>query len=185
MKNQIRKEMKKKRRSMELSEVAEKGQKAAELFLNCEIYKSAQTIMLYMPLGNETDTSEIIKKAFCDGKRLVLPVTDEESGKITPYVFEEATELEKGGFSVVEPKHALLAKQSEIDAVIVPGIAFDQRGARVGFGKGCYDMFLSGMETVKIGFCYDFQICVEIPSDAHDVKMDFIVTKNRIIACRE
>lgn len=181
MKNQIRKEMKIKRRVMEKLDVAQKSQKAAALFLNSEIYKSAQTIMLYMPLGNETDTSEIIKTAFGDGKRLVLPVTEEVSGKITPYVFDEATELMKGGFSVDEPQNAVLAEKTEIDAVIVPGIAFDKRGTRIGFGKGCYDMFLKDMRTVKIGFCYDFQICEQIPSDMHDIKMDFIITENEII----
>ncbi len=177
LKHQIRNEMKERRRFMDRGEVVEKSQRAAEIFLNSEIYKSARVIMLYMPLGNEADTREIIKRAFADGKRLVLPVTDEGTGKITPVFFEENTVFRKGGFSVTEPKNSKDAKKSEIDVVIVPGIAFDKNGARVGFGKGCYDMFLEGMDAVKIGFCYEFQICEGIPADRHDVKMNFLLTE--------
>lgn len=185
MKNQIRNEMKVKRRFMEKNEVAEKSHKAAEIFLNSEIYKSARVIMLYMPLGNETDTSEIIKRAFADGKSLVLPVTEEKTGKITAVAFEENTFLEKGGFSVTEPKNSVEVKKSEIDVVIVPGIAFDKNGARVGFGKGCYDMFLADSRATKVGLCYEFQVFEEIPADLHDVKMDFILTETGLIETKE
>lgn len=177
MKNQIRKEMKTKRAAMTKEEVVQKSRAAADALLKSEIYKNAETIMLYMPLGNETDTSEIINSAFADGKRLVLPVTDGKTGVITPYFYEKDTALEKGGFSVTEPKNAKIAQKSEIDLVVVPGIAFDRKGARVGFGKGCYDMFLSGMDVTKVGYCYEFQLCENIPADEHDIKMDFIVTE--------
>ena len=184
MKNQIRNEMKEKRRSMKKTAVAEKSRKAAELFLNSDVYKSAKTIMLYMPLGNETNTEEIIKQAFADGKSLVLPVTDEESGAITPVVFEKSTVFQKGGFSIREPQNHVVAEKAEIDVVVVPGIAFDRTGARVGFGKGCYDMFLCGMDVMKVGYCFDFQLMDKIPADQHDIKMDFVVTENEIIGCK-
>lgn len=181
MKNRIRNEMKAKRRFMEKTEVVEKSQRAAEIFLNSEIYRSAKMIMLYMPLGNEADTSEIIKKAFADGKSLVLPVTEEATGKITPVAFEENAVFLKGGFSVAEPKNSVEVKKSEIDVVLVPGIAFDKKGARVGFGKGCYDMFLADSRAKKVGFCYEFQICEEIPADEYDVKMDFLLTETELM----
>lgn len=180
MKALIRDEMKAKRRNMNKNEVAEKSRKAAQLFLNSGIYKSAKIIMLYMPLGNETDTGEIIRRAFADGKTLVLPVTDEQSGRITPYVLEQDTLLEKGGFSVVEPRNSEPIEKSEIDAVLVPGIAFDKKGARLGFGRGCYDMFLEKMKAVKLGYCYSFQLLDEIPSDSHDIRMDYIITEKEI-----
>ncbi len=179
MKNQIRKEMKSIRAAMSKAEVLQKSKAAAECFIKSEIYKKAETIMLYMPLGNETDTSEIIRAAFADRKRIVLPVTDGETGIITPFFYDKDTVLEKGGFSVTEPKNARLAEKSDIDVVIVPGIAFDESGARVGFGKGCYDMFLAGMTAVKVGYCYEFQLCEKISADEHDIKMDCIVTEKR------
>lgn len=183
MKNQIREQNRIKRRAMDKTEVAEKSKAAARVFLESALYQKAEQIMLYLPLGNETDTSDIISAAFCDGKRLVLPVTDPKTGEITPCVYEKDTELAQGAFSVTEPLGAEPADMSKTDVVLVPGIAFDLSGNRVGFGKGCYDRLLKCTTAIKIGFCYDFQICPEISADEHDVKMDFLVTEKGIHIC--
>lgn len=181
MKNQIREQNKIKRRAMSETEVAEKSNAVAKAFLQSELYKNAQQIMAYFPLGNETDTREIISAVFSDGKRLVLPVTDPKTGEITPCICEKDTKLIKGAFSVTEPQTKLPADMSKTDVVLVPGIAFDLSGNRVGFGKGCYDRLLKDTAAVKVGLCYDYQICPEIPADEHDVKMDFLITENGLI----
>jgi 5-formyltetrahydrofolate cyclo-ligase len=181
MKNQIREKNKLKRRAMSKAEVAEKSNEAAKAFLQSEIYKNAQQIMVYLPLGNETDTGEIIASCFRDGKSLILPVTDSQSGVITPCVYDKDTKLTKGAFSVTEPSQIVVADMSKTDVVIVPGIAFDLSGNRIGFGKGCYDRLLDGISAVKIGFCYDWQICGEISADKHDIKMDFLITEKGLI----
>ncbi len=181
MKNQIREQNKIKRRAMSKAQVAEKSKEAAKAFLQSELYKNAQQIMVYFPLGNETDTSEIISASFRDGKSLILPVTDSQSGVITPCIYEKDTVLVKGAFSVTEPLKIVPADMSKTDVVLVPGIAFDLSGNRVGFGKGCYDRLLDGTSAVKVGFCYDWQICPEITADKHDVKMDFLITENGLI----
>ena len=137
--------------------------------------------MLYKSLGNETDTETIISSCFSDDKKVVLPVTERKSGKITPHYVEKSTEFEVGNFSVIEPKNAETANPADIDVIIVPGIAFDKKGNRVGFGKGCYDMFLPETNAVKVGFCYHFQLCDLIPSDKHDINMDYIITEKGII----
>lgn len=185
MKDEIRKTNKQKRREMSKSEVCEKSRLAAEHFLKSDIYKNANCIMLYMPLGNETDTKDIMSAAFLDKKRVALPKTDAESGKITAVFVENGANFEKGAFFVPEPTEWTEADISMIDAVVVPGIAFDKGGARVGFGKGCYDGFLKGLMAVKIGLCYDFQICDKILCEEHDVRMDFIVSESGVIDCRE
>lgn len=180
MKNEIRKEFKLKRKIMEKFEVCEKSARACKLFLESDLYKNAKVLMLYMPLGNETDTREIINKAFADGKKVVFPVTDEKSGEITPCYATAQTKFEKGAFSVCEPKIIDVADVLDIDVVIVPGIAFDKEGARIGFGKGCYDGFLTKTKAIKIGFCYDFQLCEKIPTEDYDIKMDYIITENGV-----
>ncbi len=182
MKNQIREQSKLKRREMDKAEVLEKSKMAARAFLESEIYKNAKQLMVYLPLGNETDTMDIIDVAFRDEKRLVLPVTDPESGVITPVLYEKDTKLIKGAFSVTEPVDTNPADMSKTDVVIVPGIAFDRLGNRVGFGKGCYDRLLKDTTAFKVGFCYDFQICDKIPACEYDVKMDFLVTENGLIS---
>ena len=181
MKNQVRKDMKEKRKSMSREDVRKKSEAAAKFFLESEMYQNSKVLMVYMPLGNETDTRDIIRQAFRDGKYLVLPSTNSETGVITPVIFAPDAQFEKGGFSVSEPKNPQIADKSQIDTVIVPGIAFGRDGSRVGFGKGCYDMFLKEMNVIKVGFCYDFQLCNSIPSSEHDIKMDYIITENEII----
>ena len=185
MKSEIRNSNKRKRSLMDKAEVLEKSYAAAEEFLSSDIYKNAKQLMLYMPLGNETDTTHIINAAFRDGKKLVFPVTDAKSGEITPCYCTEVSEFVKGAFSVKEPCVRDVADVSKIGVILVPGIGFDKKGARVGFGKGCYDRLLKNTSATKIGFCYDFQICEEIAAEEHDVKMDFLVTESGIIKCEK
>lgn len=180
-KEEIRRKNKEKRSKISRAEVGQKSSAAAKVFILSEIYKDAKCIMLYSPLGNETDTSEIIESAFCDGKKIVLPVTDQNSGQLTPVIVTKNTTFKKGAFSVSEPIGAEKAKTSEIDVVVVPGIAFDKKGNRIGFGKGCYDKLLYCMSAIKVGFCYDFQVLDEIPSDGHDIKMDYLITEKGLI----
>lgn len=183
MKDEIRKQNKALRRAMTEQQVSAKSHAAATAFVASDIYAGCGRLMLYMPLKNETDTSEIAKSAFGDGKKIIYPVTDEVSGEITPFYADENTEFAKGAFSVSEPRQTDEATPREIDVIVVPGIAFDRAGRRVGFGKGCYDRFLAQTDGVKVGLCYDFQICDEIPPEAHDVSMDYLLTESGLIKC--
>ena len=180
MKAEIRQITKEKRNGMSVDEVMEKSALAAELFLNSQLYQNSNCLMLYMPLGKEADTSLILKKALSDGKSLVMPVTDVKNTDIIPCVVTKDTCFQKGAYSINEPDKIIKADESEIDTVIVPGVAFGKDGGRVGFGKGYYDRFLKKTKAVKIGFCYDFQLWETIPTDEHDVAMDYVVTSNGI-----
>ena len=180
MKNELRKIYKLKRREMTVEEVEVKSKKACRYFLESDFYKNAKTIMLYMPLGNETDTTDIINRAFTDGKKVAFPVTDEASGDITPCYATAQTQFSKGGFSVREPDVTVGANAKDFDIIIVPGIAFDVQGNRIGFGKGCYDKLLVKTNALKVGFCYDLQICDNIPTEEFDIKMDYIITEKGI-----
>ena len=163
---------------MTKKEVAEKSLLASENFLKSEVYKNCRVLMLYMPLGNETDTTKIIKKAYKDGKRVVFPVTEKKGGVITPCYADETAVFEKGAFNVNEPQNGTKVEPCDIDVILVPGIVFDHKGTRIGFGKGCYDRLLKDTDAIKVGFCYDFQICDNIPAEKYDVNMDFLVTES-------
>ena len=177
-KSEVRKINKEKRAAMKDAEVKEKSLAIAKTFLDSEIYKNAKTIMAYMSLGNEVDTREIILSAFSDGKCVVVPITDAESGEITPCEIEKGEALKKGAFSILEPISKRIADPKQIDVVLVPGVAFDKKGGRVGFGKGCYDRFLKRADALKIGLCYAFQLCDVIEEESHDIKMDFVIAEN-------
>lgn len=181
MKNKIREEMKQRRKAMTPEDAFEKSQSAQKIFLESEQYKKAKSVMLYIPLGKEVETTDIIRDAFSSGKNVLVPVTDNETYEISAYRITESTEFEKGTFSVKEPKEKVSFDKNEIDVVLVPGIAFDRLGGRVGFGKGCYDKFLKKTNAVKIGFCYDFQLVDYIETNSNDISMDYIITEKGII----
>jgi len=181
MKREIRRINKEKRNAMSMVDVERKSTLAANKFLLSDLYINSKCIMLYMPLGNETDTRLIIKKALADKKKVVLPVTDMVNTDIIPCIIDENTPFKTGAYLIDEPDTTKKASEEEIDVVLVPGIAFGRNGARVGFGKGYYDRFLSGTKAVKAGFCYDFQLIDEIVPSAYDVPMDYIFTDSEII----
>lgn len=181
MKNIIREEMKQVRRNMTQKEVLGKSEQAQKIFLGTEQYKNAKSVMLYIPLGNEVNTSGIISDALKKGKKVLVPVTDSETYEISAYKITENTQFEKGTFSVFEPKEKVCFDKNNIDVVLVPGVAFDRTGGRVGFGKGCYDKFLQDINAIKIGFCYDFQLLEYINTDSTDVAMDYIITEKEFL----
>ena len=168
---------------MSQEDVLAKSRMMCDIFTSSDMYKYAKIIMLYMPLGNESDTSNIIRTAYADGKKVVFPMTDSDSGVITPVYADEDAVFTKGAFSVMEPEKSTVADVSDIEAVIVPGIAYDVEGHRIGFGKGCYDRLLNNFSGVKIGFCYSSQLCESIPTDEHDICMDYLITEKGLIEC--
>ena len=182
-KNEIRYDLKEKRRSISETEAFSKSLLAQRVFLGSEIYNDAKNLMVYMPLGNETGTFDIIKDATSKGKTVLVPVTDRNSFELTAHRITRDTEFEKGVFNLTEPKTKDAFNKSEIDVVLVPGVAFSKKGARIGFGKGCYDKFLDGICATKVGFCYDFQLSDEIEPEPYDIMMEFIVTEKELINC--
>ena len=183
-KSEIRKQYKEKRGELSPETVKEKSIIAEEFFINCEFFKNAASVMLYIPLKNETDTEIIINKCFEEDKRVSLPVTSPVNFEITPHIAHKNTVFNKGTFNVFEPQNTEISEISQVDVVLVPGIAFDKNGARIGFGKGCYDKLLKNYKGIKVGFCYDFQVLSELPVDENDVTMDYIVTEKGIIECK-
>lgn len=183
-KYEIRRIYKALRAELDIVQASRLSNAAQAAFIQSELYKSSHQLMLYMPLGNETDTNMIISAAKADKKALVFPVTDEKSLEITPVLWDGESKFFAGAFSVREPS-GTVADMSKTDVVLVPGIAFSPFGARIGFGKGCYDRFLTDFSGLKVGFCYDFQITDSILPDEHDITMDFLITEKRILNCKK
>ncbi len=151
-----------------------------------EIIPENNTIMLYSSFKNEAATDRIIDILFSQNIRILLPSC--ENGDITVYEYTGPSCLKKDSFGILSPDSALCPKAclSDIHTVIVPGIAFDTKGRRIGFGKGYYDRFLIKIpEAKKIGLCYEYQIADNIPSDEHDIPMDYLLTENRLISCKK
>ena len=135
---------------------------------------NAQNIACYFPIGSEVNTHEIMINILEQGKNLLLPRTVDEN--IEFYIVSDLKKLEKGSFEIMEPKDSC-ERAKKIDCVLIPTVGVSKLGIRLGYGHGYYDRFLSSTDAVKISLTYSKQIVKSIPSDSHDIKMDWIVTE--------
>ena len=136
---------------------------------------NAQNIACYFPIGSEVNTHDIMLGILKQGKNLLLPrIIDDD---IEFYIVSDLEKLEKGSFEIMEPKDNC-KKAEKIDCVLIPTVGVSKLGTRLGYGKGYYDRFLASTDAVKISLTYSKQIIKSIPSDSHDIKMDWIVTED-------
>lgn len=176
-KNEIRYKMKSLRvlipeatRRSAAEEVFERLEKTAAFLL-------AERIMMYHSLPDELYTHDFLRK-WSGKKKFYLPRVNGADLEVLPY---EESRLELGSFHIEEPTGQNVANPAEIELVVVPAVAFDRKGKRLGRGKGFYDRFLPTTKATKIGVGYEFQLLDELPSEPHDVTMDMIITQNSTI----
>ncbi|MFZ5944403.1 MAG: 5-formyltetrahydrofolate cyclo-ligase [Bacillota bacterium] len=183
MKDLIRKKYKKLRQDIIEQEAAEKSQIIREKLFALPFWENAKTIMCYLSFKNEVNTKMIIERAWQQKKQVIIPVCKANSFEIIPSILNSFDDLEPRTMGILEPKEGKLIKADPltIDLCIIPGVAFDPWGHRVGFGAGYYDRFLPLLkkDTPKIALSYQLQISPEpLPSDGYDVLMDYILTEN-------
>jgi 5-formyltetrahydrofolate cyclo-ligase len=146
-------------------------------------YTRAECVALYAPAHCETDTGLILAAAFKAGKRVLYPAVC--GHKMVFRSVERVEALQEGAFGILEPCPTGTDHQAdEADLIVVPGVAFDLSGHRIGYGKGFYDRFLHhpGCTAHLVGLCHDFQLTDSaIPADVHDIPMEIIVSDKRII----
>ena len=135
---------------------------------------AAGTVLLYHSLPDEVDTHGFIAR-WMDRKRLLLPVVHGDGLLLRQC--SNATTLAMGRYGIAEPQGQDFTDYAAIDLAVVPGVAFDHQGNRLGRGKGYYDRLLPHLPTAyKIGICFPYQLVNDIPTDAHDIRMDEIIT---------
>ena len=173
--------MRQKRRAITTEEYKRLSGKIAEVVLNDPELGQSDFVMSYISAFKEPDTLPIIETLFKMGKRVAVPVSDTAARTITVCEIFNTNDLKKGAYNILEPTHINEIDFNKIDLVLVPGLAFDRHGFRMGFGMGYYDKLLSEGTAHKIGICYDFQLFDDIPKDDHDIKMDKIITEREII----
>lgn len=187
-KNETRKKILEVRGKLSEGELTEKSDAIFEKVLESSCFQSASLIMCYVDFRNEVKTGSFISECLRNGRRLALPVIESYNGRkeLIPYEIKDPSkDLSKGTYGIMEPI-AGAAKRIEpgsIDLVIVPGVAFDIKKHRMGYGAGYYDRFLGSLKPacVKVGVAFDIQVLDEIPVEAHDFAMDLIITERRII----
>lgn len=160
---------------MMLSEI-DKEEAAIEVFSQLEnspAFMMAENILMYHSLPDELSTISFLRK-WKDRKHFFLPRVNGVNLDLLPYV---ESELEKGAYDIEEPTGNDLTDISDIDLMIIPAVAFDRKGNRLGRGKGFYDRLLASSKATKIGVGYEFQLLDELPTENHDVAMDMVITQ--------
>ncbi|MBI4982747.1 MAG: 5-formyltetrahydrofolate cyclo-ligase [Candidatus Omnitrophica bacterium] len=154
-----------------------KSRLICERLFRVKAFKEAKNVMFYIAFGGEVNTEEMIREARRLGKIVTVPVCKEDRVTMTPCILDEHATLKKGPYGVREPALVKHTSLRDLDLVIVPGLAFDKKGNRLGRGKGCYDRFLSKLSehTNSIGLAFGFQILPVIPTDEHDVSVKRVV----------
>lgn len=165
-----------------LSHVSVKDKQKADLRIletilsRAEIIPS-QTVCTYVSFDKEVDTKQLIERLLEIGKTVVVPKITEDG--LVIHKLRSLDDLEAGHFGIPEPKNscAVVAKSS-VDLFIVPGVAFDRKGNRMGRGHGYYDKLLTGVTVPKIGLAYECQVVAEVPHTSYDVPMTALVTES-------
>lgn len=144
-------------------------------------FEEAETILFYASFNGEVDTFEMMKRGLQLGKRIALPMIISEDKKIVPALIKDVDlSLETGPYGIKQPKQEGLRPllPDQLDLVVVPGVAFDCDGHRLGRGAGYYDRFLSEScsGTPSVGLAFDFQVVDALPHDPHDCAVSFVIS---------
>jgi len=183
MKKELREKIMRLRNSHCKKEKEKKDEEIKRLLFSTKEFKFSKLVLFYYPIKDEVDTTKMIEESLKLGKRVFLPVTDVKNHKLIISEINTIDDLIEGAFGILEPKNTSPVKINNIELVIVPGIAFDKRGYRIGYGMGYYDKLLNGFDKHTIGLAYDFQIVKKIPNETHDIPVKKIITEKRIIEC--
>ena len=185
-KSELRREVLKARSRLSPLEVAQKSELITWRVLSLGEFRRARTIMAYMDFRNEVKTGELIRASMAMGKRVAVPLTDLQHKRLIPSLLQDFPgDLAPGAWGILEPRPGSLRplEPEELDLVIVPGVAFDEKGNRLGYGGGFYDRFLPQTRpgAVWLALAFELQICPEISPGPHDCPVHLIVTEERVI----
>lgn len=184
-KNIIRKSILQKRDNISTSFMNIASRQIAQHLFSMNLFWELQTVMTYVNIKKEVATRDIIIKSLQLNKQVAVPVCIPETSNLLAARINNINELVRGYMGLWEPLknniHPL--HPNIIDIILVPAIAVDCNGNRLGYGKGYYDRFLINVRTdaVKIALVYSFQVISHVPTNSFDIPMDFIITEKGII----
>lgn len=186
MKNEFRDRMRAQLALLAEGDVRRNSGRVWERLSVLEEFASAGWVLTYVSTGREIETHGLIRQLLAMGRRVCVPVYD---ATLQRYGASELRDFDAdlcaGKFGIREPKPEALRRVplEQAGVWLVPGLAFDERGNRLGRGRGYYDALLKEVKGLKIALAHDFQILKEVPTEPHDVRVDCIVTEARVIRC--
>ena len=145
--------------------------------VNLEAYKNADILLAYYPVKNEPQILPIVLHAIKNGKRVAFPISKPEGFELDFRFIRDLDDLSEGTYAIPEPSSdADKYVNDEKSLCVVPGLAFDREGKRIGYGKGYYDRFLSKFKGTALGLCYADFLVDKLASEETDVSLDIIIT---------
>ena len=160
----------------------------ASRVLESSAYRQANVLLGYAALPEEIQTDGILCRALAEGKVLYLPRCLDDDGHMAFYRVQALEELESGSFGVREPALTAPTYNMDLDGqalCLVPGLCFDGKGYRLGYGKGYYDRFLATFRGVTLGLCYDDFLQECLPAGAYDLPVQQMATESRVFAVEQ
>lgn len=181
-KKDLRRNMIAKRDQLTTDEVKTKSLRVADRLFELDAYKKAGRIFTFLSFGSELDTRPIVEAALAEGKTLIVPRVNRETKRLDLYEITGYDGLVPGGYGILEPtdEHVRVS-ENNVDLILVPGVAFDESGGRLGYGAGFYDKILSKTRAALVALCFELQIVTEVPREPHDIPVPLILTEERVI----
>jgi len=184
-KTKIRKTVLKQRRGLSASKKKQYELHMLNSLRTWDVFKEACIIHIFLSKADEPETSQIIELAWKSGKQIGVPCVLPDTLELFHSQLNSFEDLCPGALGVLEPspEQRTALNPESYDLVIVPGVAFDRQGGRLGYGKGYYDRFLDQSHAFRLALAFDFQLLETVPTEIHDVPMDGILTENGIYFC--
>ena len=174
-KTALRREWKARRNG--ISKKEEKSRKIAENLLSLPAMEQAKMVFLYLSVGSEAETITLAKELLFKGKRIAVPVCDRKTHTMAAAEITDVAQVTVGAYGLSEPKEKKIISKEEIDLILVPGLAFDKAGYRLGYGGGYYDRYLDGFAGISIGLCFEECLTDRLPQGKYDKPVDLVITE--------
>ena len=185
-KSRLRAAVRERIRAMDAGARVEASRHACDRLASDSRFAGASSVMLYMPMRSELDVTPLAMTALSQGKRVSVPRADAETGTLTPIGVEsvDADAMPADAMGVRTPACGPEVAPESLDLVVVPGVAFDRSGRRLGRGAGYYDRFLSRLSphTATAGICFDEQLVDAVPHGEHDRIVDCVITPSHTVS---
>ena len=173
-KKELRRTIRERKRAMTEEEIVSRSKKLGELFAQSEAYKAAKTIYGYLPYNQEVRTVPMLEQALKDGKRVAVPKVYGDEMKFL--YLNDLSQVEKGYAGIPEPIADEPVADDDTALGLMPGLAFDPSGHRIGYGGGFYDKFLAAEPNhPTLALCYEFQMLPRLDTEEHDIPVDTVL----------
>jgi 5-formyltetrahydrofolate cyclo-ligase len=180
-KDELRARMRRARAAIPAADRLTAARRIEDFVLALPAVAGARTVLLFYSFGSEVPTSGMAERLLAGGRRLLLPFLVD--GAMDAAEVRPGESLVYTSYGPKEPPHRVAVHPAEVDAVVTPGLAFDRRGHRLGYGGGHYDAYLDRLrpESVRIGIGFAVQVVDEVPADRLDQRIDLMVTEDGVI----